>query len=82
MRGDALTLLAALVLCGVGAPGGDPASADALWAHAQQTSGGDLAHPLFIDATRELARIRPWQSGYSKARERLDAVGKARLRLR
>ncbi len=58
--------------------GGHPTGADLLWERAQAASPEDLAHPYYLDAARELGRIRPWQEGYGDARTRLRAIAEAR----
>lgn len=70
-------LLVALSLATLGLRGGNPVAADALWEHAIAESDGDLGHDLFVDAQRELALIRPWQSGFSLSRERMRRIGEA-----
>lgn len=78
MRFDAVIVALALGLCSLGVGGGDPHAASALWQHAVEVSGGDLSHELFIDAQRELARLRPWQEGYAEARLRMGRIGEVR----
>jgi hypothetical protein len=76
-----LALALALAMGAAGARGGDPVAAEALVAYAERESGGDLAHPAWLDAARELSRLRPWQPGYSQARARLAAIGRERRRV-
>ena len=79
----ALVVVLCLGLGLVGVPGGDPVAAEALWAHAVATAGADRTAPIYVDACRELSRIRPWQPGYSAARRRMasvEAARRARLR--
>ncbi|MCO4743344.1 MAG: hypothetical protein KC912_01060 [Proteobacteria bacterium] len=78
---DAAVLVLALAIASLGVNGGDVAAADALWQHAVDESHGDHSHDLFIDAQRELARIRPWQPGYATARARMTQIGAARSQL-
>ena len=78
MTRDLVTAVIAVVLLGLGVRGGEPSVAEALWAHSVKASGGDLSSDVFIDAQRELARIRPWQTGYVRARERMSRIGAAR----
>jgi hypothetical protein len=73
-------LALALVCALPGLRGGDAERASLLWKHAMAESGGDLSHPLFIDALREADQLRPWQSGYRVGRERAAAVGRVRRR--
>ncbi|TNE92904.1 MAG: hypothetical protein EP330_00555 [Deltaproteobacteria bacterium] len=79
MSPSRLALLGALLLAVPGLRGGDPEGAGLLWEHAMASSGGDLTHPLFVDATREYARLRPWQDDFALGRERMRTVGAARL---
>jgi hypothetical protein len=72
-------LVLALTLAALGLPGGDPVAADLLWKHATEAAPGDLADPVYVEASREFARIRPWQRGYAQAWERLAGVEAARL---
>ena len=58
---------------------GDPAIAAAVVAHAEQQAGSDLTAPVYADAARELARLRPWHSGFSANRARLERIERARL---
>jgi hypothetical protein len=71
-------LLVALAMGARGMRGGDPVAADALWDWAEGEGGGDLTHPIYLDAARELSRVRPWQSGYGEARIRLRRIEVAR----
>jgi hypothetical protein len=72
-------LLVAWGFGAMGLSGGDPVAAWALVDWAQTQSGGDLAHPAWIDAARELRRIRPWQQGYAEARRELGQIAEQRL---
>lgn len=74
----AVGLAVALFMGLGGAGGGDPVAAQALVEHAQRESHGDLAHPAWLDAARELSRLRPWQNGWAEARITLDAIASAR----
>jgi hypothetical protein len=53
---------------------GDPVAADALYAHARSLHGDDYGGALYLDAARELSRVKPWHTGYASARERLRAI--------
>lgn len=78
-------LLLVLLCLGLAAPAlsppADPVGAQALWEWAT-TESADLTHPAYIDATEAAARLRPWHPGYSEARGRIQAVGRARLEAR
>lgn len=56
---------------------GDPVAAQALVAHLEATVP-DRADPAWIDAARELARVRPWQPGFAAARAELARIAAAR----
>ena len=79
MRGW-LMLAAVWCLAALGLRGGDPVASDALWSYAGTHAQRDLTDPVYADAARELARVRPWQPGYATARERLGKIQQARLR--
>jgi hypothetical protein len=71
-------MMVALAMGARGSRGGDPVAADALWDWAEREGAGDLTHPVYLDAARELSRVRPWQPGYAHARGRLERIEVAR----
>jgi len=71
-------LMVALAMGSRGLREGDPVAADALWDWAEREGAGDLTHPIYLDAARELSGVRPWQSDYARARERLRRIEAAR----
>jgi len=76
-----LVLVCVWLLAGLGLRGGDPVAAQALWTYAVSVAPDDLTESVYADAARELARIRPWQEGFSTARERLAGIEEARMAL-
>jgi hypothetical protein len=56
---------------------GDPVAANALVAHLEATAP-DRADPAWLDAARELRRVRPWQPGFAAARAELGRIERAR----
>lgn len=74
MRAPLVALVAAVAMALAGLPGGDPVAADAMYRWAVEESAGDPTHPAWVDAERELARIRPWQDGFAEARQRLREI--------
>lgn len=71
-------LVLALAMAGRGLAGGDPIGAAAMVEWAEAESDGDLTHPAWIDAARELNGLRPWHPGFREARRRLAEIGAAR----
>lgn len=57
---------------------GEPARAHALVRYADEISGGDREHRIWIDASRELVAVRPWHPWYREARAELEGIDAAR----
>jgi len=71
-------LMVSLAMGARGLRGGNPTGADALWDWAESEAAGDLSAPAYLDAARELSAVRPWQPGFTSARERLRRIEAAR----
>lgn len=56
---------------------GDPVAARALVDHLA-AAHPDRADPAWLDAARELRRVRPWQAGFGEARAELRRIEQAR----
>ena len=77
-RSAGVIVALALVMGTWGLRGGDPVAADALWRHASEQEPDDLTAPVYLDAARELSRVRPWQADWTRSRERLHRIRDAR----
>jgi hypothetical protein len=58
---------------------GDPFAARHLYQTTKSEVGREFTADNYVDASRELQRVRPWQSGFLECRRRLREIDNGRL---